>query len=128
MTTSLAMRNAMPTTPSQLLAAVIEVYQRYISPRKGFCCAYRVKRRRSSCSEFARKAVLRHGIFRIIPLLRRRFDKCATAAHAAGAASVLDYERAKTKPKAKNSPSCDLSPGDCSPDAACLEGVVDIGC
>ena len=92
MTTTLALRPAMPTTPSQLLAAVIEVYQRYISPRKGFSCAYRVSRSRKSCSEFARRLILRRGITQVLSLMQLRFAKCAAAAQAMNAQATLDYE------------------------------------
>jgi putative component of membrane protein insertase Oxa1/YidC/SpoIIIJ protein YidD len=58
----------------------INFYQRYVSPYKGFRCAYRVLRGRRSCSEFAKRAMRRVGLTGLWPLLRRRFGRCAAAA------------------------------------------------
>jgi putative component of membrane protein insertase Oxa1/YidC/SpoIIIJ protein YidD len=60
--------------------ALIGVYQRYVSPHKGFCCAYRVHTGRASCSEFGRRAISRHGLTAGLMLLRQRFNVCALAA------------------------------------------------
>ncbi|WP_242032792.1 membrane protein insertion efficiency factor YidD [Oscillatoria sp. FACHB-1406] len=43
---SLRRRNAIDS----LAIAAIGVYQRHLSPRKGFACAYRVLHNRDSCS------------------------------------------------------------------------------
>ena len=78
---------------------LITLYQRYLSPYKGFSCAYRVRRRRASCSAFAKRALSRFGLFLGAMLLRRRFRKC----HAAAQARVLDYETLESKKEAKQS-------------------------
>jgi putative component of membrane protein insertase Oxa1/YidC/SpoIIIJ protein YidD len=65
--------------------AAIVFYQRHLSPHKGYCCAYRVHTGRCSCSEFARRFVLRAGCWRMLHVLPRRFAKCR-AAHLALAA------------------------------------------
>jgi putative component of membrane protein insertase Oxa1/YidC/SpoIIIJ protein YidD len=79
---------------SPLACRLIEVYQRYISPRKGFCCAYRVRyRRRDSCSQYARRAISKLGLLPGVQLLRRRFDKCRHASQ------VLEYEPRREKRK-----------------------------
>ena len=80
------------TAPLSPLACwLITGYQRHVSPRKGFCCAYRVLRGRSSCSHFAKRAIERHGVAIGARLLRRRFNRCRWANH------VLDYERARQR-------------------------------
>jgi putative component of membrane protein insertase Oxa1/YidC/SpoIIIJ protein YidD len=72
------MTAALPISP--LACWLIDLYQRYISPRKGFCCAYRVRhRRRDSCSQYAKRAIAKLGLLPGVRLLGRRFDKCATA-------------------------------------------------
>lgn len=71
---------------------MIRLYQRYLSPYKGFSCAYRVKKNRCSCSEFARRVATRFGLLKLPDLLQRRFKKCERAA------KVLDYEAKKPKP------------------------------
>ena len=73
--------------PSRLAAEAIRLYQRYISPRKGFRCAHRALHGRRSCSEFARRAVLRKGLVKMLAILRQRFAACATSA------KKLHYER-----------------------------------
>ena len=66
----------------------ISQYQRHLSPLKGFRCAYRVLHGRDSCSQFALRAIGRHGMVAGTKLLRRRFERCRSASHA------LDYDRA----------------------------------
>ena len=79
---------------SPLACWLIEIYQRYLSPRKGFRCAYRVRhRRRASCSQFARRAIERLGVLPGVCLLRRRFDKCHRAKQ------VLDYQTPRPREK-----------------------------
>jgi putative component of membrane protein insertase Oxa1/YidC/SpoIIIJ protein YidD len=68
-----------------VVAGMIVLYQRHVSPRKGFGCPMRVLRGRNSCSEFARRAVGRVGAVGLLPLLRRRFARCAAVRRAAAA-------------------------------------------
>jgi len=72
---------------ASLAVALIDSYQRFVSPYKGFVCAYRARhRKRSSCSQFGKRAVERLGLLTGFSLIRRRFAKC----HAAK--QVLDYQ------------------------------------
>ena len=61
------------------IAGSIEMYQRHVSPLKGFCCALRQVRGAHSCSEFARRAVLRVGPVSAYQLIKRRFVRCRQA-------------------------------------------------
>lgn len=54
----------------------IRLYQRYLSPYKGFSCAYRVHTGHASCSALGYRAVRRHGIFRGLGLLNERTYRC----------------------------------------------------
>jgi putative component of membrane protein insertase Oxa1/YidC/SpoIIIJ protein YidD len=65
---------------SRLAVGLIEIYQRFISPYKGFRCAYRVHHGGLSCSEFGRQVVQTHGVFRAMSMIRVRFCECAEAA------------------------------------------------
>lgn len=65
---------------NSLAAGIIVGYQRYLSPHKGFCCAHRALHGGPSCSEFARRVVIRRGVGPLAALLRRRFARCAAAA------------------------------------------------
>ena len=57
----------------------ISGYQRYISRYKGFGCAYRCYRSRSSCLVLGYRAIRRHGVFAGIAILRRRLERCSVA-------------------------------------------------
>ena len=61
---------------------LIDLYQQYISPHKGFRCAHRAKHGRSSCSQFAKRLIQKVGLFRFWPILMRRFEKWGKAAKA----------------------------------------------
>ena len=77
---------------SPLACWLIGIYQRYLSPRKGFRCAYRARnKRRASCSQFARRAMERVGVLPGVRLLQRRFDKCRRAKQ------VIDYGSPKPR-------------------------------
>jgi putative component of membrane protein insertase Oxa1/YidC/SpoIIIJ protein YidD len=60
----------------------IEGYRRYISPHKGYRCAYHAATGRRSCSRFAQQAIRKCGVWNGARLLRRRFERCALAAAA----------------------------------------------
>ncbi|MDR1995283.1 membrane protein insertion efficiency factor YidD [Azonexus sp.] len=57
----------------------ISIYQRFISPRKGFVCAHRVLHGGISCSAFAAEAIRDHGVIAGIRNLRERFEMCRQA-------------------------------------------------
>lgn len=57
----------------------IVLYQRFISPRKGFVCAHRVLHGGMSCSAFAAEAISDHGVISGIRSLRERFEMCRQA-------------------------------------------------
>jgi len=59
---------------------LIGLYQRYVSPRKGFCCAHRVLHGQDSCSEAVRKIVEAQGVCRGYLRIWQRFHECRIAA------------------------------------------------
>lgn len=61
-------------------SAAIGIYQRYLSPHKGFCCAYRAHTGRRSCSAYALGIVERVGALALPTALPRQFDRCKMAA------------------------------------------------
>ena len=63
----------------QLALATITAYQRYLSPYKGFCCAYRIHTGRASCSAIGYRVIRRYGVFAGVALLRRRTYLCGVA-------------------------------------------------
>ncbi|MDP3538368.1 MAG: membrane protein insertion efficiency factor YidD [Azonexus sp.] len=63
----------------QLALAAIRLYQRHLSPHKGFCCAYRHHTGHASCSTLGYRAIRRLGLWRGIGVLRQRLGKCGVA-------------------------------------------------
>ena len=59
--------------------SAIGVYQRYISPYKGFRCAHHAHTGQRSCSAYARGVVKRLGAFALIEAMPRQFDRCKAA-------------------------------------------------
>ena len=109
--------------------AAIGAYRRYLSPHKGFCCAYRKVTGRRSCSAYALAIVQRLGAVALVQALPRRFARCKAAY--AGWLARFDgrqqdkgarrnerrwWEHCDCNPcdMASNLP-CDCLPCDCSP-------------
>jgi uncharacterized protein len=61
---------------SPLAVGSIRLYQRFISPHKGFRCANRAATQGWSCSEFGRRVFARYEISTAYALLQRRFAAC----------------------------------------------------
>jgi uncharacterized protein len=57
-------------------SSAIGIYQRWVSPHKGFACACRVHEGRASCSAFARRAIGIHGLGRGTQVARARLRRC----------------------------------------------------
>ncbi len=87
----------------------INGYQRYISPHKGFCCAYRVATGEVSCSEYVKQAIIRNGLFRSLSEIRRRFRDCKESARYLNEAKAAEEDKKKKK-----------KGDDSSSDAACF--------
>jgi len=99
---------------------LIFLYQRLISPYKGFSCAYRVRHQSESCSNAVKGIVMEHGIIKGMPLIRRRFGQCREAFN--------DLKAGYVVPHSADLPcdvSCGASPFDCggapSIDAGCCD-------
>lgn len=60
-------------------AALIRGYQKHISPKKGFSCAYRVLHGKESCSEFIKRTILEQGLIDAIPAAQHRLQACKAA-------------------------------------------------
>jgi putative component of membrane protein insertase Oxa1/YidC/SpoIIIJ protein YidD len=116
----------------RLALAAIGGYQRHLSPRKGFSCAYRVARGGTGCSGFAKAAIADLGLIRAIPLIRRRFADCRDAAeelredrrkrekekwydrYDCSAGCDFDLPVRACCKKANVTPDCDCTPDCCS--------------
>lgn len=72
----------------KIALAGITLYRRYLSPIKGFSCAYRLHRGGASCSAHGYRVIERYGVRTGLRLLRRRLNCC----------SRVHYEHATTRP------------------------------
>ena len=108
-------------------AAAIAGYQKYLSPFKGFHCAYRCHTGRVSCSEYARRVSLRLGILALWSALPRQFARCRQAYQAllAAPADAPPHRRKRQKEKRRSDcDPCDAMPRD-SCDVPCDAGPCD---
>tara|TARA_R110000868_G_scaffold408587_1_gene691983 strand:- start:3078 stop:3344 length:267 start_codon:yes stop_codon:yes gene_type:complete len=55
---------------------LINIYQKYISPRKGFKCAYGQITGRWTCSSFGKIAISKHGLLKGVLLINRQMKNC----------------------------------------------------
>lgn len=70
-----------PGWTARAALGLIGLYQRWISPRKGFRCAHAVLNGGPGCSGFAKSAIREHGLWQGLGLLRQRFRDCRAAMH-----------------------------------------------
>lgn len=89
----------------ELALAAIGVYQRYVSPYKGFCCAYRVHTGRAGCSALGARVIRRYGLLAGAVLLRQRLRRCGEVHR--------QFHPRGQRPLAAQRGDCDL---DCTPD------------
>lgn len=57
----------------------IRFYQKFLSPIKGYSCAYATYTGSLSCSQYGLKAVEKKGVWIGYKLIKQRFKKCAYA-------------------------------------------------
>ena len=58
------------------LIYLINLYQKYLSPHKGYCCAYKVYHNDVSCSEFTKNSIKNLGFFQAMSSIKQRFQDC----------------------------------------------------
>jgi putative component of membrane protein insertase Oxa1/YidC/SpoIIIJ protein YidD len=97
-----------------LALAAIRAYQRYLSPHKGFSCAYRIHTNYASCSALGYRAIRRHGVVRGIAVLRMRLYRCGVAARRFASAP---------QPRSRQAGFCDVMGCDI-PSVACTDVAV----
>lgn len=84
-----------------LVLSAIRLYQRHISPYKGFCCAYGLHTGRGSCSALGFRAVRRFGAINGLKVLRNRLLLCGVAHRR--------YGPSRARPHRSQRGDCDLS-------------------
>ncbi|HEY4466232.1 MAG TPA: membrane protein insertion efficiency factor YidD [Klebsiella sp.] len=65
---------------NNLILKLIFFYQRIISPRKGYCCAYGVLHHTQGCSGAVKEIIQRKGVIGGWEEIRQRFADCRLAA------------------------------------------------
>ncbi|WP_229463759.1 membrane protein insertion efficiency factor YidD [Massilia sp. 9I] len=107
---------------SRLALWAIRLYQRHLSPLKGFSCAYRVATGGASCSAYGYRAIERHGLLAGLALLDRRLQRCGEvhrdriAGSAPARNPLLHYQRGDCDCggcDVGDLPGCDCGGGDC---------------
>lgn len=103
---------------TQLALGAIRGYQRYVSPYKGFSCAYRVHTGCASCSALGFRAIRRYGVARGLAILDSRLVRCGVAHRRYGASASQPPALSKNLPFAApqagfcdascDVPSCDI--------------------
>ena len=96
----------------------IRCYQRYVSPYKGFACAYRVHSGRASCSALGYRAIRRYGLQTGLGILRCRLYRCGIA---------HQWYRTAPRPLNRQAGVCDLVPCHLPLEAACHPPSLDCG-
>ncbi|MEM7746456.1 MAG: membrane protein insertion efficiency factor YidD [Paracoccaceae bacterium] len=77
---------------SAISIGCIRLYQRWVSPLKGFRCAYSARHGGPGCSGFAAEQIKRVGIWRAVPKIVARLRLCSLAASTLVCASSSQSE------------------------------------
>ncbi|QNA88055.1 membrane protein insertion efficiency factor YidD [Massilia sp. Dwa41.01b] len=108
-----------PGLLASLALSAIRGYQRFLSPHKGFSCAYRCATGQASCSAHGYRVIERFGVWWGVALLRRRLRLCGETHRRRPVVPnpVLHHQRGV----------CDLPcDGACLPDLSC--DLQDLSC
>ncbi|SHF19760.1 Haemolytic domain-containing protein [Litoreibacter ascidiaceicola] len=117
---------------SKMALGGIWAYQQYLSPSKGFRCAYSVRHGGTGCSGYAKHAIRDLGLWRALPAIRERFRDCRTAHLAIKAACVCNQapldedERAELERRRRDDKW--YNKYDCCSAGACECGSAPFGC
>lgn len=112
------------------LIFLITLYQKHLSPHKGFKCAYACYHRSLSCSAMVKNIIAEHGLTTGWPLIKQQFANCHLAYQ------LLETEREKQERERRERRrrhnrqqrdcfskedrcDCALELGDCLPDLPC---------
>ncbi|MCC7701088.1 membrane protein insertion efficiency factor YidD [Janthinobacterium sp. GW460P] len=114
------------TCSKRLALWTIRAYQRYLSPWKGFSCAYRVLKGRDSCSAYGHKVIARHGLGPGLLLLQRRLRACGEH-HRQHLVLHPPARRSARRRAQAGYCDCDVPLLDCACDCADVANVLNCG-
>lgn len=98
------LKKAVDSIACGVMIGFIESYQRWLSPRKGFSCAYRAERGGDSCSQFARQAFRRGGFGPACRAVAVRLRQCGEAARSLRRDRAIALARLVREPKPDGEP------------------------
>ena len=87
------------------LILAIRAYQRYLSPYKGFSCAYRVLHQEQSCSSYFQTCITEQSFDRACVSFQQRLQDCHQA-NLILQAGVSNRQRQRNKRRRKQNSSC----------------------
>ena len=115
-----------------LALSAISFYRCFLSPYKGFRCAYAHHTGSASCSRLGYRAIRRHGVGKGVGLLFQRFDRCRAAylrhqvsRSAAGGTTPGGSSMAAGTRRTQRG-FCEVLA--CIPDAGCAAAPCEAGC
>jgi putative component of membrane protein insertase Oxa1/YidC/SpoIIIJ protein YidD len=83
------------TATRKVILLLIGIYQRFISPYKGFSCAYRILYQQESCSCYVKKAFIENDISTALNLSIQRFNECSDASRTLSLSSNTTDQRVR---------------------------------
>jgi len=92
-------------------AGLIRGYQRYLSPRKGYRCAYGVLHGNGTCSSVGLEIMRSQGVFAFLRLMPLQFDACRAAVAMLQQQSEEEKQRRKKRGAMTGWSGCDSSDG-----------------
>ncbi|NET41406.1 membrane protein insertion efficiency factor YidD [Okeania sp. SIO2B3] len=108
---------------NKIAVALIDGYQQYISPRKGFSCAHRILYNDESCSQYIKRMFMEQDLSGAIQAARQRFKACKEANQILKLQAVSLEKKSKKKQGSKFINCCgDVAEESCEsvlPDCNC---------
>ncbi|BAY89484.1 MULTISPECIES: membrane protein insertion efficiency factor YidD [unclassified Tolypothrix] len=72
--------STMETLATQAAIASLNIYQKHLSPRKGFSCPHRLLYGSESCSDYVKHILINQDLMTAIKTAPQRFQSCKIAA------------------------------------------------
>ncbi|NEP86993.1 MAG: membrane protein insertion efficiency factor YidD [Okeania sp. SIO2C2] len=86
---------------NKIAVALIDGYQQYISPRKGFSCAHRILYNDESCYQYIKRMFMEQDFSGAIQAARQRFKACKEANQTLKLQAVSREKKSKKKQDSK---------------------------
>lgn len=108
---------------NKLLLLLIMLYQRHLSPRKGYRCAYSVLYQTQGCSGAVKEIIQQKGVIAGWGEIRQRFADCRLAAQ-----TIRQKQHLNEVIRKKKNNNCDCSGCDGAVCRDCDTPVPDLDC